>query len=63
MFSSFSSPAFNAHDLLLEAGDKGTGAQLQAVVLALAALEGHAVVKALKVDDGGVARSGLPGPR
>ena len=50
----------HAHDLLLKAGDKGAGAQLQAVVLALAAFEGHAVVKALEVDDGGVPVLGLP---
>ena len=44
-----------AHQLLLEAGDKGTGTQLQVIVLALAALKGLAIVKALKVDDHGVA--------
>ena len=44
----------HADDLLLKAGNEGPGAQLQAVVLALAALEGLAVHKALEVDDSGV---------
>ena len=51
---------FQSHDLLLEAGDKGTRAQLQAVIFSLTAFEGHAVVKALKVDDGGVPVLGFP---
>ena len=44
-----------ADDLILEAGDEGAGAQLQVVVLALAALESDAVDEALEVDLGGVA--------
>ncbi len=39
-----------AHDLLLKAGDEAAAAQSQAVVLSLAALESHAVDKALEVD-------------
>ncbi len=45
----------HAHDLLLKAGDKGAGAQLQGIVLRLAALKGNAVLEAFKVDDCGVA--------
>ena len=41
----------HADDLILKAGDKAAGAQLQVEVLTLAALEGNAVVEALKVDD------------
>ena len=44
--------------LLLKAGDKGTGAQLQRIVLALAAVKCNAVHKALKVDLCGVAHLG-----
>ena len=47
------------HDALFKAGNKGVGAQLQGVVLGLAALEGHAVVKALKVQQNGIAHLGL----
>ena len=50
----------HAHHLLLKAGDELAGAQLQVKVLALAALEGHAIVEALEVDVGGVAH--LSGP-
>ena len=39
-----------AHDLILKAGDEAAAAQGQAVVLRLAALECHAVHKALEVD-------------
>ena len=46
-------------DLILEAGDEGAGADLQAVILALAALEGLAVLEALEVDDGGVTQLDL----
>ena len=45
----------HADELLLKAGDEGPGAQLQAVALGLAALEGHAVVEALEVQHDGVA--------
>ena len=45
----------HAHQLLLKAGDEGTAAQLQVVVLALAALKGNAVIEALEVDIHGVA--------
>ena len=45
----------HADELLLEAGDEAAGADLQIEVLALAAIEGHAVVKALEIDVGGVA--------
>ena len=50
----------HAHQLVLEAGDKGVGAQLQAVVLSLAAVKGLALQEALEVDDHGVAVLGLP---
>ena len=43
-----------ADELILKARDKGARAQLELVVLALAALEGRAVYKALKVDADGV---------
>ena len=43
-----------ANDLLLEAGDEGTAAQHQRVVLSLAAVEGNAIDKALEVDINGV---------
>ena len=49
----------HAGHLLLKAGDKAVGTQHQAVVLTLAAVEGHAVLEALEVDDGGVAVLGL----
>ena len=39
-----------ANDLLLEAGDEGTAAQHQRVVLSLAAVESNAIDKALEVD-------------
>ena len=39
-----------ADDLLLEAGDEGTAAQHQRVVLSLAAVESNAIDKALEVD-------------
>ena len=42
-------------DLLLKAGDKVAGAQLEVVVLRLAAFESLAVAEALKIDDDGVA--------
>ena len=45
----------HADDLILKAGNEAARADLQLVVLALAALEGNAVVKALEVDDGGIA--------
>ena len=45
----------SAHQLILEAGDEGTGTQLQGILLGLAALESDAVLEALKVDDNGVA--------
>ena len=48
----------HADDLILEAGDKAAGAELEVEVLTLAALEGNAVVEALKVDVGGVALLG-----
>ena len=44
-----------ANQLILKAGDKGAGAQLQAVALGLAAVKGNAVLEALEVDDHGVA--------
>ena len=45
----------HADELILKAGDKAAGADLQIEVLALAAVESHAVVEALEVDGGGVA--------
>ena len=48
----------HADHLLLKAGDKLSGAKLQVEVLALAALEGNAIVEALEVDVGGVAHLG-----
>ena len=45
----------HAHQLIFKAGDEAAGADLQVEVLTLAAVEGHAVVKALEVDVGGVA--------
>ena len=39
-----------ANDLLLEAGDEGTAAQHQRVVLSLAAVESNPIDKALEVD-------------
>ena len=45
----------HADQLILEAGDKAAGTDLQIKGIALAALESNAVVKALKVDVGGVA--------
>ena len=45
----------HADQLILEAGDEAAGADLQIKGLALAALEGHALVEALEVDVGGVA--------
>ena len=48
----------HADDLILKAGDKAAGAELEVEVLTLAALEGNAVVEALKVDVGGVALLG-----
>ena len=45
----------HADELILEAGDEAAGTDLQIEVLALAAVEGHAVVEALEVDVGGVA--------
>ena len=45
----------HSHNLLFKAGDEGAAAQLQVMVLALAALEGNAILEALKVDVGGVA--------
>ena len=48
-----------ADNLLLEAGDEGAAAQHQRVVLSLAAVEGNAINKALKVDIHGVTVLGL----
>ena len=45
----------HADELILEAGNEAAGADLQIKSLALAAVEGHALVKALEVDVGGVA--------
>ena len=45
----------HADQLILEAGNKAAGTDLQIKGIALAALESNAVVKALKVDVGGVA--------
>ena len=45
----------HAHELILKTGHEAAGANLQVKILALAAIEGHAVVKALKVDVGGIA--------
>ena len=45
----------HAYNLLLKAGNKRAGAQLQVEVLALAAFKSHAVVEALEVDVGGIA--------
>ena len=45
----------HADNLLLKAGNELTGTQLQVKVSALAAVEGNAIVKALKVNVGGVA--------
>ena len=53
--TSFSSPGGGAHQLILKAGDEGTGAQLQGILLGLAALKGDAVLEALEVDDHSVA--------
>ena len=47
-------------DLLLKAGDKAVGTQLQAVVLPLAAVKGFAVQVAVEVDNGSVTLLGLP---
>mgnify|MGYP007003604533 CR=1 FL=1 len=58
MSISFSSPAFMRR-LILKAGDKAAGADLQIEVFALAAVESHAVVEALEVDGGGVALFGV----
>ena len=44
-----------ANELILKAGHEGAGADLQAVIGALAALEGLAIVKALEVDDSSIA--------
>src|SRR5205085_11411938 len=44
-----------ADELLLEAGDQASAAQLDDLVVALAALERHAVDRALVVDDDEVA--------
>ena len=46
----------HAHNAILEAGDEGVGAQLQAVVLCGAACEGNVVLQADVVDDSGVAQ-------
>ena len=48
-----------ADDLILKAGDEGTGAKHQRIVLRLSTLKGHAVHEALKVDVSGVAVLGL----
>ena len=50
----------HADKLILKAGDKLTGPQLQIMVFALAALKGFAVHKALKVDVHCIALFGLP---
>ena len=49
----------HADDLLLKAGNEAVRTQLQAVVLALAAIKRLAVQEALEVDDSGVALLGL----
>ena len=46
----------HANNAILEAGDEGAGAQLQAVVLCGAACEGNIVLQADIVDDSGVAQ-------
>ena len=51
--------SLQADELILKAGNEGAGADLQAVILALATLEGLAVLKALEVDDGGIAQLDL----
>ena len=48
----------HADDLILKAGHKAAGAQLQIVVLALAAIERLAIQEAFEVDDGGIAALG-----
>ena len=50
----------HAGDLLLKAGNKAVGPQLQAVVLPLAAVKRLSLQESLEVDDGGVALLGLP---
>ena len=50
----------HADKLLLKAGHKGVGTQLQAEILALAALKRLALQEALEVDDDRVALLGLP---
>ena len=42
-------------NLLLEAGDKGTGTKLQRELLTLAALKSYAIEEALEVDNSGIA--------
>ena len=49
----------HADDLILKAGNEAAGAELELIVLALAALERLAVVEALEVDHGNVALLGL----
>ena len=44
-----------ANQLLLKTGNKAAGTQLQAVVLALAALESNAIQEALEIDHDGIA--------
>ena len=48
----------HADDLILKAGHKAAGAQLQIVVLALAAIERLAIQEAFEIDDGGIAALG-----
>ena len=48
----------HADDLLLKTGNELAGTQLQVKVVALAALEGYAIIEALEVDVGGVAHLG-----
>ena len=49
---------FHTDDLILKAGNKAAGAQLQLVALPLAAGKGNAIIKAFKVNHGSVALFG-----
>ena len=53
-------PSLHVHQLLLEAGDEGVGAQGQLIALGSAAVKGHAVLGALVVDDHAVPHGGSP---
>ena len=48
-------PGAHADDLLFKAGHEGVGAQLQLIVLALAAVKRDAIVEAFEVDDRDIA--------